>query len=61
MCDNSFTHSDEMATPSINEQLMSIIKQVTKIMDYEEDICGDNYDDWEQYDDIRTMLKDMIK
>ena len=46
---------------SINEQLKHIIEEITSIMNYEEDVCGDNYNDWEKYDDIREILKDMIK
>ena len=46
---------------SINEQLKHIMEEIINIMNYEEDVCGDNYNDWEKYNDIRETLKDMIK
>ena len=45
---------------SINDQLRNIIIELDIIINYEEDVCGYNYENLETYYDIKEMLKDKI-
>lgn len=46
---------------SINEQIEEIRDTLKVMINYEEDVCGDNYEDLIQYMEIDTSLKEILE